>query len=137
MTILHITPEQTWEIRHRVMWPNQPFDYVKIANDNEGLHFGYFVDGKLITVISGFFNEETKEAQFRKFATLREFQGKGYGSQLLSHLIVELTSLGATRIWCNARVNATALYERFGMHKTNQIFTKLGIDYVVMEKLIW
>ncbi|MBO6660141.1 MULTISPECIES: GNAT family N-acetyltransferase [Roseivirga] len=136
MTILHITPEQTYEIRHRVMWPDQPFDYVKIANDNEGLHFGYFVDGKLISVISGFFNEETKEAQFRKFATLQEFQSKGYGSQLLSHLIEEFTARGAIRIWCNARVIATALYERFGMHKTNQTFTKLGIDYVVMEKVI-
>lgn len=136
MTILRIAPEQTWEIRQRIMWPDQPFDYVKLANDNKGLHFGYFVDGKLISVIFGFFNEETKEAQFRKFATLQEYQGKGYGSQLLSHLIDELISLGATRIWCNARVNATALYERFGMHKTNQTFTKLGINYVVMEKLI-
>lgn len=136
MTISPITPEQTWEIRHQVMWPDQPSDYVKIANDNEGLHFSYFMDGKLISVISGFFNEETKEAQFRKFATLQEFQGKGYGTQLLSHLIDEFTSLGATRIWCNARVNATALYERFGMHKTNQTLTKLGINYVVMEKLI-
>ncbi|PWL32000.1 GNAT family N-acetyltransferase [uncultured Roseivirga sp.] len=136
MTISPIIPEQTWEIRHRVMWPVQPFDYVKLANDNEGLHFGYFVDGNLISVISGFFNEETKEAQFRKFATLQEFQSKGYGSQLLSHLIEEFTARGAIRIWCNARVIATALYERFGMHKTNQTFTKLGIDYVVMEKVI-
>lgn len=136
MTISPIRPEQTWEIRHQVMWPDQPFDYVKLANDNEGLHFGCFENGKLISVISSFFNEESKEAQFRKFATLQEFQGKGYGSQLLSHLMDELISLGATRIWCNARFNATALYKRFGMYQTNQTFTKLGVDYVVMERLI-
>jgi len=136
MTITHITPEQTWEIRHQVLWPDQPLDYVKIPNDADGLHFGCFVDGKLVSIISGFIDPATKDAQFRKFATLHEYQGKGYGSQLLSHLITELTSHGATRIWCNARVNATALYERFGMYKTNQTYTKLGFDYVVMEKLI-
>lgn len=136
MTISPITPEQTWNIRHQVLWPDQPLGYVKIANDDEGLHFGCFVDGKLVSIISGFLNPTTKDAQFRKFATLQEYQGKGYGSQLLSHLMNEFISLGATRIWCNARVNATALYERFGMNKTNQTYTKLGFDYVVMEKLI-
>lgn len=136
MTIQPITPEQTWDIRHQVLWPDQPLDYVKIANDDEGLHFGYFVDGKLVSIISGFLNPITRDAQFRKFATLHNYQGKGYGSQLLSHLMDELTSRGATRIWCNARVNTTTLYERFGMHKTNQTYTKLGFDYVVMEKRI-
>lgn len=136
MTISPISHEQTWEIRHQVLWPDQPLDYVKIPNDVEGLHFGCFVNGKLVSIISSFLNEETKEAQFRKFATLHEYQGKGYGSQLLSHLMDELTSHGATRIWCNARVNATALYERFGMRKTDQTFIKLDFDYVVMEKVV-
>lgn len=136
MQIQPITPEQTWDIRHQVLWPDQPFDYVKIDNDNKGLHFGCFVDGKLVSIISGFLNPTTKDAQFRKFATLHEYQGKGYGSELLSHLINELISLGATRIWCNARVNATSLYERFGMYRTNQTYTKLGFDYVVMEGVI-
>ncbi|NVJ48675.1 MAG: GNAT family N-acetyltransferase, partial [Cytophagia bacterium] len=104
MTIQPITPEQTWELRHKVLWPHQTLDYVKIANDDEGLHFGYFVDGKLVSIISGFLNPSSKDAQFRKFATLHEYQGKGYGSQLLSHLMDELISLGSTRIWCNARV---------------------------------
>lgn len=136
MTISPITPEQTWEIRHQVLWPDQPLDYVKIENDSDGLHFGCFVDGQLVSIISGFMDSGNKSAQFRKFATLHEYQGKGYGSQLLSHLIAELKSLGATRIWCNARVNATSLYERFGMHKTDQTYTKLGFDYVVMERMI-
>ena len=134
--IQKLRPEQTWEIRHKVLWPDQPFDYVKIPNDDEGLHFGCFVDGKLVSIISGFLNDETKDAQFRKFATLQEYQGKGFGNQLLSHLMGDFISRGATRIWCNARVNATALYERFGMHKTQNTYTKLGFDYVVMEKLI-
>lgn len=136
MTISPISHEQTWEIRHQVLWPDQPLGYVKIPNDDEGLHFGCFVEGKLVSIISGFMDQEDKSAQFRKFATLHEYQGKGYGSQLLSHLMDELISLGSTRIWCNARVNATALYERFGMYSTGYYYTKLGHDYVVMERLI-
>ncbi len=126
----------TWAIRHQVLWPNEPFDYVKISTDEEGIHLGCFVDDELVAVISGFINHETKEAQFRKFATLPEEQGKGYGTLLLSHLIKEMTERGAKRIWCNARLNATSLYERHGMHKTDQYFEKGGFDYVVMEMVV-
>lgn len=129
-----ITPEETWSIRHQVLWPNQPIEFVKIPNDDEGLHFGCFINDKLVSVISGFLIEADQEAQFRKFATLPDEQGKGYGSQLLSYLMNELETHAINRIWCNARVNATTLYERFGMRKTDQTFIKLGYEYVVMEK---
>lgn len=67
MKIKKIKAEQTWEIRHKVMWPNKPLAYVKISNDLEGLHYGLFVADKLVSVVSLFIKGEV--AQFRKFAT--------------------------------------------------------------------
>ncbi len=60
---------------------------------------------------------------------------KCIGSQLLNHVIKTSRELGAKRLWCNARLNATNLYERHGLKKTDQTFEKGGQLYVIMEIL--
>ncbi|GAB5524156.1 MAG: GNAT family N-acetyltransferase [Roseivirga sp.] len=113
------------------MWPDRPLNYIKLPHDAEGLHYGLFVDGRLTSVISLFIEGDT--AQFRKFATASSAQGKGYGSQLLSHLIDQAKLKAVKHLWCNARIDKSAYYERFGMVKTETTFSKGGIGYVVME----
>ncbi len=66
--IKRISPEETYDLRHRVMWPDHPWDFIKLQEDNNGKHFGLFVSNKLTSVISLFISNE--EAQFRKFATI-------------------------------------------------------------------
>lgn len=131
--IIEITADETLPIRHQVMWPNKPFDYVKLDNDNEGLHFGLYLDKELISVISLFIMDS--EAQFRKFATLENYQGKGYGSILLNEIIHIADKQSLKRIWCNARRNKSQFYRKFGMKATNNIFIKGGLDYVIMERI--
>lgn len=80
-----ITTEDVLDIRHKVMWPNMPKDYVKIVDDHVAKHLGVFVNNKLVSIVSLFIKNE--EVQFRKFATLEEHQGKGYGSRLLNHIV--------------------------------------------------
>lgn len=135
-TIKKIPYQSTWLIRHQVMWPNKPFDYIKLEADEEGLHYGLYIGKELVSIISLFIDSSSKEAQFRKFATLEIYQGKGYGTALMKHLFSELAVLNVERIWCNARVNKATFYERFGMIKTEETFVKGGIGYVVMEKRI-
>ncbi|MBD8488847.1 GNAT family N-acetyltransferase [Echinicola sp. CAU 1574] len=132
--ILHITPEETWDLRNRVMWPDKPVDYVKLEEDQNGLHFGLEVEGSLVSIISVFIN--SGKAQFRKFATDATQQGMGYGSQLLQFVIEDLIDRGVTSIWCNAREEKTGFYEKFGLRKTDKTFVKGGIDYVIMEKKV-
>lgn len=131
-TIKVIPPQETWQIRHQVMWPSEPFDYIKLPADEAGIHFGLSVNEKLIAVVSLFIDNK-KVGQFRKFATLVEEQGKGYGSQLLHHLFETAQKKGVQKIWCNARVTKTGYYAKFGMEVTDEKFVKNGMDYVVME----
>lgn len=131
--IVQITSEETLCIRHEVMWPNKPVDFVQLPNDAEGRHFGYFKNDELISVISLFV--ENKEAQFRKFATLKEYQGKGFGSELLNELMLISEKEQLSKIWCNARINKIDYYSKFGMIETNKQFIKGGIGYVIMERI--
>lgn len=134
MEISEIAASQTWPLRHEVMWPNMPFDYVKVAGDKDALHYGLWKGEELLTVVSLFIKGE--EAQFRKFATKNSEQGKGLGTAILNHVISEAKSKGVKRLWCNARTDKTKFYEKFGLAKTKETFTKGGIDFVILERHI-
>lgn len=130
--ILPITTTEALAIRHTVMWPDKPFDYVRLPNDHEGQHFGLFLDQKLIAVISLFITDSI--AQFRKLATLDTYQGQGYGSMLVTKVIEIARQEKVGKLWCNARWDKSRFYTRFGLHKTPNEFKKGGIAYVIMER---
>ncbi len=132
--IREITASATWPLRHRVLWPDQPFSYVQLPEDTEGFHYGLYWDDNLVSVISLFLNES--EAQFRKFATDSAYQRRGFGSQLLAHLLSEAKQKGTQRIWCNARLQTAPFYQKFGLTLAGQPFLKEGIPYSVMEKYL-
>jgi GNAT superfamily N-acetyltransferase len=133
MEIKKMEKERVWDIRHRVLWPDRDIEYIQLEDDNEGIHFGLLVEDKLVSVISLFVGDRV--AQFRKFATLQEEQGKGYGSMLLGYTLNEASRLGAKRIWCNARKNKTHFYSRFGLVEKGNILEKEGQQYIIMEKI--
>lgn len=134
MEIRSITKEQAWQLRHDVMWPDRELDYVKLSDDDEGMHYGLFIDEELISVVSLFI--QGHEAQFRKFATRNSHQGFGYGSRLLYYVLEEAGKAGVVRLFCNARSNKVSFYEKFGLKTTDIQFSKGGKDYVVMERFL-
>jgi GNAT superfamily N-acetyltransferase len=121
----------TWRIRHEVMYPDLPFDAIKLENDPNGIHFGLYTNDQLIAVVSLF--KLGPAYQFRKFATRVSAQGKGYGTLLLKHIISHVKDAGAERLWCNARVSAAAFYSKFGFKETDQLSRNNDIDFVIME----
>lgn len=129
--IKEIEASETWPLRHKVMWPNKPIDFVVLPNDEKGLHFGLFEKDILVSVVSLFV--DGKEGQFRKFATDDYFQGRGYGTKLLNHLIVDAKKLNIKSLKCNARTTAIGFYQRFGMKVASDTVRKNGKDYVMME----
>ena len=129
--IKQITVSETLQIRHKVMWPDKPITYVELPDDENARHFGLFINDEITSIISLFIKEN--EVQFRKFATLIEFQGLGYGTILLEKIISLIKKEGVTRLWCNARVEKSKFYEKFNLKTTNEKFKKGGIEYIIME----
>lgn len=134
MLIKHIKPEETLNIRHKVLWPNKPVDFCKIDNDKEGIHYGLYVNNQLISVASIFLNNDS--ARLRKFATLPDFQGQGYGTKLIEFILEDLSRLKSKTFWCDARESAINFYKKFDMHQNGDVFYKSDVRYIVMERSI-
>ncbi|ARK11456.1 GNAT family N-acetyltransferase [Fibrivirga algicola] len=122
-----ISAVDTYPLRHSVLWPDKPFNYVILDDDDRGYHYGTYLDTELVAVISLFVDGPT--ARFRKFATRPDQQHKGLGTLLLRHVFAEARRLGASTICCDARLNAATFYQRFGMEPTGEVFYKGPIAY--------
>jgi ribosomal protein S18 acetylase RimI-like enzyme len=72
--------------------------------------------------------------QFRKFATLSEYQRRGYGEEILTYLLEYSKNDGCDHIWCNARKSASGFYSKFGFAETNKTSRANGHEYLIMEK---
>lgn len=126
-----IFPSLTWRIRHITMYPDQPFEFVKLEKDFEGVHFGLYADHQLTGVVSLFIEDGV--GQFRKLAILPDAQHQGLGSQLMEYLIDFCKVQKLTKLWCNSRVNSKEFYSKFDFHETDQTYSAAGFDFVKME----
>lgn len=130
MIIRLISIEEVLPIRHEVMWPERSMDFVRVSGDEEASHYGLFWEEKLVSVVSVF--SDGSSAQFRKFATLVDYQGQGFGTALLSKVFEELSSRNYHQVWCNARCEKVSFYQKFGLAVIGEPFEKYGKYYVKM-----
>ena len=133
MIISEATYVDVLNMRKQVMYPDKDLDFVKLSDDDKGLHIGVFENSELVSVMSIFLNG--RAVQFRKLATRKDMQGKGYASALMQWLTDYANDLKFDRLWCNARSEVTEFYKKFGYEETTESFEKNGYNYVVMEKL--
>lgn len=131
MNIRKISADDTLQLRRDVLYPNESLEAVKVDHDADGLHFGVFDQGQLVTVVSLFLGRES--AQFRKLATVPAAQGKGFGKAILAHLAAICKKERIKLLWCNARDTAVTFYDRLGYTTKGDYFIKGGITFVRME----
>ena len=130
--IKEVNLEEVWRIRQQVMYPHESIEFVRLDDDEIGTHLGLYENDQLVSVITLF--EKETSLQFRKFATVITEQGKGYGTVLLQYVMDWAEENKMKTIWCNARLSATRLYEKFGMQQVGNSWEKYGIEFIKMEK---
>ncbi len=131
MEIKSITWEQTIPLRHKVLWPNKSPEFCKVEGDEDGVHFGAFINNELICVASVYIKRG--KARLRKFATDDYFQKQGIGSKILEFIINYLKGTEVKVFWCDARESALGFYERFGMRPYSERFYKEDEPYFKMK----
>ena len=130
MIISEAPYEDVLVVRRQVMYPDRYIDFVKLPDDDRGLHIGVYENDDLVSVMSIFMHG--RDVQFRKLATLGEMQGKGYATALMEWLISYANDLKLDRLWCNARTEATDFYKKFGFEV---IFNDIKSQGIIKLKL--
>lgn len=130
MQVLRIKPIDTHQIRHRMLRPNGALVDCIFQGDNDELtfHLGAFVEKKLVSVASFYFEKNNKfpddyQYRLRGMATLPEHQGQGLSSALLKTAFPVIKQNQGTLLWCNAREKAMGFYEKVGFKAEGEFFS--------------
>ena len=132
ITITEANYNDVLAMRRQVMYPEKDIDFVKLPDDDMGIHMGAYEGSNLVGVVSLFMHPD-RSVQFRKLAIRKDMQGKGYGGALLRWLVDYAKDVKLNRLWCNARTEAIGFYQSEGFSETEERFSRDGHDYVVME----
>lgn len=130
MEVLRIKSIDTHPIRHKMLRPNGTIEDCMFQGDNDEMtfHLGAFVDKKLVSVASFYFENhpsfsEAYQYRLRGMATLPEYQGQGLSSALLRTAFPVIRNNQCTLLWCNAREKALGFYLKMGFKATGDLFT--------------
>ena len=106
------------------------------AAEDRAIHFGAFVDGKLVaTVILK--PVEPQMIKMRQFAVAPEFQAKGIGSELLKQAEKTAHKLGYVLIFAHARESALPFYLRHGYVVSGDPFTEVTVTHYYISKRLY
>ena len=130
MEVLRIKSIDTYPIRHKMLRPNGTVEDCMFQGDNDEMtfHLGAFVDKKLVSVASFYFEnhpsfQDAYQYRLRGMATLPEHQGQGLSSSLLRTAFPVIKQNQCTLLWCNAREKAMGFYTKVGFQSSGELFT--------------
>jgi GNAT superfamily N-acetyltransferase len=142
--VLRIKARDTYPIRHKMLRPNGTLADCVFSGDDDELtfHLGAFVDKKLVSVASFYFEKNQQfpdpyQFRLRGMATLPEYQGQGLSSALLRTAFPLIKQNQCTLLWCNAREKAMGYYLKVGFQPTGDLFHLPSIGpHILMSKKI-
>ena len=144
MEIKKINSIDTYPVRHEVLRKGKPIETCQFKGDDDEntIHFGLYQNERLNGIISIFKEKndlfsETNQFQIRGMAVLEEFQGKGFGAELVKEAENHCISLNTDLIWFNARENAVPFYKKLDYIIIGDSFLipDVGIHFAMYKKI--
>ena len=141
LKIKKIESKETYDIRHKVLRPDQSIDSIKYESDTfrNSFHLGAYKDDQLISIASFLQEihpsfEEVNQYRLNGMATIEAYRGRGAGSMLLKEGEKILKKRHARLLWCNAKYPVSNYYTRFGLREHGEVFV---IDSIGPHKLMY
>jgi GNAT superfamily N-acetyltransferase len=140
-----IQPEMTYNIRHRVLRPNQSIEDSKYESDHEegSFHVGAFMDDKLVSVVSFCLEKypdfpEEVQYRLRAMATLEDYRMLGAGRLAVRFAEEIIIDKGAYLLWCKGRTSVQKYYENLGFKAFDEAFDypPIGSHIIMYKRLI-
>lgn len=124
-----ISPNETYELRHKVLWPHKAFDQCSLDIDEleSTFHVGVEVKGKIVSI--GTFLKQNhkdfpqkKQYRLRAMATDDSSRGEGYGRYVIDFATTLLKEKNIELLWCDARLVAVPFYHKLGFQTKGEMY---------------
>jgi ribosomal protein S18 acetylase RimI-like enzyme len=145
LKVKQINANDTHELRHKMLRQGLPIDecVFKGDEDDQSFHLGAFVEGKLVSVASFYFDrnhdfdDEPNQYRLRGMATKPDHQRKGLSQELLKMAFPIIKQNFCSLLWCNARTSAVGFYQKAGFEKMGEEFEipSVGSHFLMYKKL--
>ncbi|MCO5142178.1 MAG: GNAT family N-acetyltransferase [Oligoflexia bacterium] len=135
--IILVKTEEILPLRSEVLRPDLPIESCFFSEDARSTHFAIKVKTEVVAIVSVFPAPEGQKAtwQLRGMAVAPKKQRAGFGKQLIEAIDNYLYEKKAQRIWCNARSEAVAFYQKNGYSIISDEFIIEGVGpHFKMEK---
>jgi predicted GNAT family N-acyltransferase len=128
-------PPEAMDIRIRVFVEEQGFYDEFDDTDNVATHLLIHNDDGLAVATCRVFPSEAEERFYLgRLAVLKEYRGKGFGSQIVTEAEKHLVSHGCKEILLHSQLQATPFYERLGYTQFGEIENDQGQPHIWMKK---
>ena len=142
MEVRRINHRDTYSIRQKILRPNGREKDCQFEGDNDDqtFHLGAFIDGKLVSIASFFFErhprfDEPYQFRLRGMATIEEYRKQGLSAALLNRGFPIIKQNLCHLVWCNARKEAIGFYSKNGFETVGEEFEVEGIGpHILMVK---
>jgi len=121
--------EKAFAIRIRVFVREQgvPQEIEMDRDDKRALHFLAIESSKAVGTARVVMRHGN--AKIGRMAVLKNYRGRGIGTQLLKRAIVTAKEQGAQKLYLHAQVPVIGFYEAMGFHYVGRIFSEAGIPH--------
>lgn len=144
LKIKEIEPELTYDLRHSILRPHQPFEACMYDTDHNpgAFHVGGFYQDKLICTASFYAESHPdftngKQYRLRAMATLEDYRKLGAGRAVVAYAEEKIRKQEAELLWCMGRTNVQGYYEKLGFQSHGDVFDypPIGPHIVMVKKL--
>ncbi len=141
-----ITANETTDLRHRILRPDQDVDVCHYAEDflSSTFHVGIRDANKKIISSGTFIAEQNilfkdcvKPYRLRGMATDNHLQKKGCGRLIIQFALEKLQHIECDLLWFNARTSAEIFYVKLGFSSDSVIFDipTIGAHKIMYKRL--
>jgi len=124
--------QEALSIRKTVFIEGQDVDpALEIENEDSCTYYLLLLDNRPIGTAR--WRETGKGIKLERFAILKPYRSKGYGSVILKKVMEDVLPLGKL-MYLHSQLPAVNYYERQGFSQTGEIFQEAGIDHYLMTR---
>lgn len=129
-----LAPSAIREIRQAVFIDEQQVPPEMEWDDTDAIadHFLALLPDNTPVAVARMYPSVTETAHIGRMAVLADFRGRGYGEQLLRHMVMEAAP-DFDELYLSSQVTAVPFYQRLGFHACSAPYDDAGIPHVEMR----